>query len=188
MGDCSPLRSVKRCFMMTVRPGHRAPAVGCEWARPVLKPPLASVPVAARYPWSLGSWLYSVTSSVTLICSVTRWPGCQERLPTRIPSPPGPSLLCVLSETQTYSAHAHTHTHTRTYTETQMPKSTHADTFTHVNTRTFMLTHATTQAHIHSNVHEHSDTHTHTNSEHGRLTAHMLAYIRSSPNLKLGLP
>lgn len=84
--------------------------------------------------------------------------------------------------------HTHTHINTCTYTETRMPKNTHADTYTHVNTHTLMLTHIITQAHIHSNIHKHTFTHTHTHSDHVRLTAHTLTYIRSSPNIKVGLP
>ena len=104
--------------------GHRAPAVGCEWARQALKPPLASVQVAARCPWSLGSWLYSVTSSVTLKCSVTHG---QDRAPARLPGEaahqhPIPCrtfpALCVVRDANIQCACTHTHTHTYIHRDT----------------------------------------------------------------------
>ena len=105
--------------------GHTPPAVGQELARPVLKPLLASARVAARCPWSLGSWLYSVTSSVTLACSVTHG---QDRAPARLPGEaPHQDLipsrtvpaLGIVRDADINCAHTHAHTHIQIHVHTQ---------------------------------------------------------------------
>ena len=105
------------------RPGNSGPRQK-PW------PPLASVPVAARYPWSLGSWLYSVTSSVTLICSVTRGQAARRGCPPG--SHPLQDLPCfVCCQRRKHTVRTHTHTHTHVHTQRHKCLKAHMQTLLH---------------------------------------------------------
>lgn len=121
VGDCSPVWSVKWRFMMTPVPrDSELQLLGESWLGQCWSPPLAPGRVASRHPWSLGSWLYSVTSSVTLVCSVTHG---KDRDPARMPREaphqdliPCRDLSCfVYCQGLKHKAQTHTHINTCTH-------------------------------------------------------------------------